>query len=130
MPEFHFRRITDPVHGTFGVSKLESDIMSTSVFQRLHNVKQLGLAHLVYPGAGYSRFSHSVGACHVAGRMMRALNQNGLKQWLEYQRQIARGAIEGYADQRVIQLLDKGTAEEQAWVWMLLKMIQTKGART
>jgi HD superfamily phosphohydrolase len=81
MPEFHFRRITDPVHGTFGVSKLESDIMSTSVFQRLHNVKQLGLAHLVYPGAGYSRFSHSVGACHVAGRMMRALNQNGLKQW-------------------------------------------------
>lgn len=47
--------------------------------------------------------------------------QNGLKQWLEYQRQIARGAIEGYADQRVIQLLDKGTSEEQAWVWMLLK---------
>lgn len=47
--------------------------------------------------------------------------QNGLKQWLEYQRQIAGGAIEGYADQRVIQLLDKGTAEEQAWVWMLLK---------
>jgi HD superfamily phosphohydrolase len=79
--EFHFRRITDPVHGTFGLSKLESDIISTSVFQRLHNVKQLGLAHLVYPGAGYSRFSHSVGACHVAGRMMRALNQNGLKQW-------------------------------------------------
>lgn len=47
--------------------------------------------------------------------------QNGLKQWLEYQRQVARGAIEGYADQRVIQLLDKGTSEEQAWVWMLLK---------
>ena len=43
MPQFHFRRITDPVHGTFGVSKLESDIMSTAVFQRLHNVKQLGL---------------------------------------------------------------------------------------
>jgi uncharacterized protein len=81
MSEFHFRRITDPVHGTFGISKLESDIISTSVFQRLHNVKQLGLAHLVYPGAGYSRFSHSVGACHVAGRMMRALNQNGLKEW-------------------------------------------------
>ncbi|WP_288650947.1 AAA family ATPase [Pseudomonas sp. UBA5568] len=46
--------------------------------------------------------------------------QSGLKQWLEYQRQLSRGAIAGYADQRVIQLLDKGTVEEQAWVWMLL----------
>ena len=90
MPLFHFRRITDPVHGTFGVSKLESDIMSTAVFQRLHNVKQLGLAHLVYPGAGYSRFSHSVGACHVAGRMMRALNQNGKGKWDDHEIQLYR----------------------------------------
>jgi HD superfamily phosphohydrolase len=76
MDEFHFKRVTDPIYGTFGVSELEVDIISTSAFQRLHNVKQLGLAHLVYPGAGYSRFSHSLGACHVAGRMMRAINLN------------------------------------------------------
>jgi HD superfamily phosphohydrolase len=81
MDGFHFRRLTDPVHGTFGISELESDVLSTPAFQRLHNVKQLGLAHLVYPGAGYSRFSHSVGACHVAGRMMRAINQNCKREW-------------------------------------------------
>lgn len=76
MDEFHFKRLTDPIHGTFGISKLEAEIVSTPVFQRLHNVRQLGLAHLVFPGAGYSRFAHSLGACHIAGRMVRAINQN------------------------------------------------------
>jgi HD superfamily phosphohydrolase len=81
MPDrFHYGRITDAVHGTFGISELESDIISTPVFQRLHNVRQLGLAHLVYPGAEYSRFAHSLGACHVAGRMLRGINQNCQKQ--------------------------------------------------
>lgn len=90
MDPFHFRRITDPVHGTFGISELESDILSTPVFQRLHNVKQLGLAHLVYPGAGYSRFAHSVGACHVAGRMVRAIEQNCEHKLDEHQIQLYR----------------------------------------
>ncbi len=76
MPRFHARRITDAVHGTFGISAVEADIISTGVFQRLHNVKQLGLAHLVYPDLNYSRFAHSVGACHVVGRMVRAINFN------------------------------------------------------
>ncbi|MDL1867758.1 HD domain-containing protein [Betaproteobacteria bacterium PRO4] len=43
---------------------------------RLHNVKQLGLAHLVYPDLNYSRFAHSLGACHVVSRMIRAINLN------------------------------------------------------
>jgi HD superfamily phosphohydrolase len=90
MDGFHFRRLTDPVHGTFGISELESDVLSTPAFQRLHNVKQLGLAHLVYPGAGYSRFSHSVGACHVAGRMMRAINQNCKREWDDHAVQLYR----------------------------------------
>jgi HD superfamily phosphohydrolase len=76
MPKFHARRITDAVHGTFGISAVEADIISTRVFQRLHNVKQLGLAYLVYPDLNYSRFAHSVGACHVVGRMVRAININ------------------------------------------------------
>lgn len=34
---------------------------------------QLGLAHMVFPGAGYSRFSHCLGVCHVSGRILSAL---------------------------------------------------------
>lgn len=76
MPRFHFRRISDAVYGTFGISELEADIISTRSFQRLHNIRQLGLAYLVYPDLNYSRFAHSLGACHVAGRMMRAISAN------------------------------------------------------
>ncbi|WP_237880867.1 AAA family ATPase [Pseudomonas sp. PGPR40] len=52
--------------------------------------------------------------------------QSGLKQWLEYQRQLQQGAIDGYADQRVLQLLNKGTSEEQVWVWTLLKCFRQR----
>jgi hypothetical protein len=76
MVNFHFHRISDAVYGTFGITELETDIISTKIFQRLHNVQQLGLAYLVYPDLNYSRFAHSLGACHVAGRMMRAINAN------------------------------------------------------
>ncbi len=41
-------------------------------------MKQLGLAHYVFPGADYSRFSHSVGACHVMQRSLGSLLQRGV----------------------------------------------------
>lgn len=73
---YHYKQITDPIHGTVGLSKLETEILSTRTFQRLHNVRQLGLAHLVFPGAGYSRFAHSVGACFNAGALLDAIQRN------------------------------------------------------
>jgi uncharacterized protein len=76
MSSYDVKRIADPVHGTIGVSELELRVMHTQVFQRLRNIKQLGLAHYVYPGADYSRLSHSVGVCHVTGRILEALRRN------------------------------------------------------
>ncbi len=78
MNSYNAKRIADPVHGTIGLSDLELKIIATSAYQRLRNVKQLGLAFLVFPGADYSRFAHSIGVCHVAGRMMEALQKNGV----------------------------------------------------
>lgn len=74
---FAHKRITDPVHGTISLSKLESDVTSSRAFQRLHNIRQLGLAHLVFPGANYSRFSHSVGALHNATLMLEGIKNSG-----------------------------------------------------
>ena len=69
-------RIADPVHGTIELSQLEFDLLSTRSFQRLRNVKQLGLAHLVFPGADYSRLSHSLGVNHVTGTILDSLRRN------------------------------------------------------
>lgn len=52
--------------------------------------------------------------------------QSGMKQWLEYQRQLQRGAIDGYADQRVVALLSKGSPGEQMWAWNLLKCFRER----
>ncbi len=76
MSSTEFKRIADAVHGTIGLSDLEVQVMNTQVFQRLRNVKQLGLADYVFPGATYSRLSHSLGACHITGRILDALRRH------------------------------------------------------
>jgi uncharacterized protein len=75
---FNHKRISDPIHGTIGLSELEVKVVDSKVFQRLRNVKQLGLAHYVFPGADYSRFSHSLGVCHITGRILGSLRDKGI----------------------------------------------------
>lgn len=76
MPDLNLpKRVTDPVHKTIKLSELESRIIQTKIFQRLRNVKQLGLAHYVYPGTDFSRFSHSLGVCHITGIILNELNR-------------------------------------------------------
>ncbi len=70
---FTFKRIADPVHATIGISELETKLLATQAVQRLRNINQLGLAHYVFPGADYSRLAHSIGACHVMGRIFQTL---------------------------------------------------------
>ena len=65
--------IRDPVHGFICREPHEEAIIDCSTFQRLRRLKQLALANLVYPGANHTRFDHSLGAFHVAGRMARNL---------------------------------------------------------
>ena len=65
--------IRDPVHGFIYRDSHERDIVDTKVFQRLRTLRQLALAHLVYPGATHTRFDHSLGAFHIAGGLANAL---------------------------------------------------------
>lgn len=71
--EYSAKQVACPVHGTIGLSQLELDLLETKAFQRLRNVKQLGLAHYVFPGADFSRLSHSLGVCHITGLFLRHL---------------------------------------------------------
>ena len=65
--------IRDPIHGFICREPREQDIVDSVTFQRLRRLKQLALANLVYPGANHTRFDHSLGAFHVAGRMAQNL---------------------------------------------------------
>ena len=63
----------DPVHGYIDVLPHEKDIIDTPAFQRLRSIRQLGLTSYVYHGAEHSRFGHSLGVMHLAGRFAERL---------------------------------------------------------
>lgn len=70
-------RVRDPIHGFIGLRPVEAALVDTLPFQRLRRVRQLGLTAMVYPGAEHSRFTHSLGACHVAGQLAETLARDG-----------------------------------------------------
>ena len=61
--------LRDPVYGAIPIDELEDRVILSWPVQRLKGIKQLGLVETVYPGASHSRFEHSVGCMHMAGRM-------------------------------------------------------------
>jgi len=53
--------------------KLIARLIDTAEFQRLRRVRQLGLAYFAYQTAEHSRFTHSLGAFHLASRILEKL---------------------------------------------------------
>ena len=54
--------------------KLLVRLIDTAEFQRLRRIKQLGLALFAYQAAEHSRFTHSLGALHLATRTLDKLD--------------------------------------------------------
>lgn len=61
------------MHGFIRADPLEAALIKSRPVQRLRFIHQLGFAFLVFPGAEHSRFSHVLGAMHLAGRVYDAL---------------------------------------------------------
>lgn len=59
-------------------SDLIYDIIEHPYFQRLRRIKQLGLTHLVYPGAMHTRFAHALGAMHLMQLTLHSLKEKGV----------------------------------------------------
>ena len=79
MPEnFRHKIVCDPIHGEIPLSLLEQRLIDTPSFQRLQNLKQLGLASLVYPNATHTRFEHSLGVFRLMSRIIDLLVERGL----------------------------------------------------
>jgi len=73
--------IADPIHqyilytrpGGIPGEATEQDIIDTRWAQRLRRIPQLQSARWVFPAAEHSRFQHSLGAMHLAGRLAQQL---------------------------------------------------------
>jgi HD superfamily phosphohydrolase len=73
--------IADPIHqyilytrpGGVAGEATEQDLIDTPWVQRLRRVPQLQSARWVFPAAEHSRFQHSLGAMHLAGRFAQQL---------------------------------------------------------
>ena len=68
--------INDPVWGTIRLFSWEAALLDTLLLQRLRYIRQLGVAHWVFPGAGHSRLEHSVGVLHQMQQLVDGLERN------------------------------------------------------
>ena len=68
------RFIRDSVYGDISLNKFEEKVMDMAQFQRLRRIKQLGLIHLIYPGANHTRFEHSIGTMNLGSKLASELN--------------------------------------------------------
>jgi HD superfamily phosphohydrolase len=70
------RVVRDPVWNNVRLDAVAAEVIDTPQFQRLRRVKQLGFAHLVYPGAVHTRFNHAIGVYGLTRRAMASLRWN------------------------------------------------------
>jgi HD superfamily phosphohydrolase len=70
--------INDPVFGFINLqSEIVFDLLEHPFFQRLRQIKQLGLSYLVFPGANHTRFEHALGASHLMRQAISVLRLKG-----------------------------------------------------
>jgi HD superfamily phosphohydrolase len=75
-------RVRDLVHGYVDLTELEISIVNAPLFQRLRNIRQNDVGFYVYPSLNTSRFEHSLGCTHVAGKMAQSLRRSA--EWDAY----------------------------------------------
>lgn len=69
---------SDPVSGIITIPSEEIfRLIEHPYFQRLRRIRQLGLTHLVYPGALHTRFAHSIGAMDLLKQAIESLRSKG-----------------------------------------------------
>ncbi len=70
--------LNDPVYGFINVPYgLLFELTEHPYFQRLRRIKQMSLAHYVYPGALHTRFHHALGALHLMCQAVEVLRGKG-----------------------------------------------------
>ena len=70
----------DPVYGFISIPHpFIHDLIEHAWFQRLRRIRQLGLGHMVYPGALHTRFHHALGALHLTTQAIETLRSKDVE---------------------------------------------------
>jgi len=81
--------INDPVYGFITIpDEIIFDILEHPHMQRLRRIMQLGLSHLVYPGANHTRFHHVLGAMHLMSEAVATIRRKGHEITVEEERAV------------------------------------------
>ncbi len=72
-----FHEVRDPIDTFVRFDSAERDVINSRPVQRLRHIQQLGMSHLVYPGATHKRFEHSLGVMELAGRVFDVVTSAG-----------------------------------------------------
>lgn len=68
----------DPIYGFITLPyDIVFQLVEHPYFQRLRRIKQLGLSHLVYPGALHTRFHHATGAMYLMQLALDSIETKG-----------------------------------------------------
>lgn len=71
--------INDPIYGLIPIpGGVAYEIINHPWFQRLRRIRQLGLTHLVYPGACHTRFQHTLGSVYLLQEALDVLRDKGI----------------------------------------------------
>ena len=72
--------LNDPVYGFVTLRHSRAlELMDHPYVQRLRRISQLGLSHLVYPGAVHNRFHHAVGCLFLMQQAINTLREKGVE---------------------------------------------------
>lgn len=70
--------LNDPIYGFITITNpLIYDLIQHPYFQRLRRISQMGMSHLVYPGAHHTRFHHALGCMHIMQKTIQVLKFKG-----------------------------------------------------
>ena len=85
--------VRDPVYGNISIPwPFLLDLIDSPEFQRLRNIRQLGLCFTTFHGAEHSRFQHAIGVMWLMFRVLDRWHQNRLAPFTEQERKAACAA--------------------------------------
>lgn len=99
--------ISDTIHGSIKLNYLEKQVISTQIFNRLHNISQNSTVYLTFPTNRTKRFEHSIGTMSLCGKMFQDSISNTDPETLDHFFKCIENIIDNEIDKKLANYADK-----------------------